>query len=208
MQGYITVSGESRGEYGEKRSSFIAVLSPAENEEQALSFIEKIRTKHWDARHNVFAYSVEGGSLKRFSDDGEPHGTAGKPVMDILNGAGITNAVIVVTRYFGGVLLGTGGLVRAYSAAAREAVASAQRLIMLPCVLYTTVCAYNDYGALVNLIKEAGGEITDTLFEADVTVEYCLKTENAERFLKDLSEIFSARVTANETGGKMMPFRI
>lgn len=132
MESYITVSGESVGEYSEKRSRFIATLRHTETEEQAAAFLAEMRSKYWDARHNCYAYSMSGGTLKRFSDDGEPHGTAGKPILDIIDGSGLTDIMIVVTRYFGGVLLGTGGLVRAYSAAAREAVANANRVKMTP----------------------------------------------------------------------------
>ena len=115
MDGFVTVLEETTAEYTEKRSRFIATLYPCDTEEKAAEFINKMRSEYWDARHNCFAYSVENGAVKRFSDDGEPHGTAGKPILEVIEGAGITNTVIVVTRYFGGVLLGTGGLVRAYT---------------------------------------------------------------------------------------------
>ena len=116
MEKYITVLGESTAEYTEKRSRFIATIRHCDSEEEALAFIEEMRSKYWDARHNVYAYSVK--HQGRFSDDGEPHGTAGKPVYDVITSDGITNLAVVVTRYFGGVLLGTGGLVRAYSKSA------------------------------------------------------------------------------------------
>ena len=107
-ESYITVVGETAAEYTEKRSRFIATLKHCKTEEEAAEFINALKSKYWDARHNCYAYSVENGALKRFSDDGEPHGTAGNPILSVIEGASITNVCIVVTRYFGGVLLGTG----------------------------------------------------------------------------------------------------
>ena len=113
-EGYITVIGQTEAEYTEKRSRFIATLKHCETEEAAAEFISALKAKYWDARHNCYAYSVENGALKRFSDDGEPQGTAGKPMLEILKGAALYDVCAVVTRYFGGTLLGTGRLVRAY----------------------------------------------------------------------------------------------
>ena len=117
---YQTVFSRNESEYVEKRSRFIATLCHCETEEDANNFVKEMKAKYWDARHNVYAYSVEQGRMCRFSDDGEPHGTAGKPMLDVIVGSGITNIAVVVTRYFGGVLLGTGGLVRAYQKATQE----------------------------------------------------------------------------------------
>ena len=114
---FQTVFKQNETEYVEKRSRFIATLRHCETEAEANDFVKEMKSKYWDATHNVYAYSVEGGRMCRFSDDGEPHGTAGKPMLDCIQGSGITNIAVVVTRYFGGILLGTGGLVRAYSKA-------------------------------------------------------------------------------------------
>ena len=115
----LLVGGE--GEYVEKKSRFIATLQKCESEEEAFLFIEKMKKKYWDARHNCYAFVIGAkGELARFSDDGEPGGTAGRPMLEVLNGEGIRNVAVVVTRYFGGVLLGTGGLVRAYTQAVKE----------------------------------------------------------------------------------------
>lgn len=114
---YKTVYEGGEGEIVEKKSRFIATVRPVETEEEALAFIEEMKKKYWDARHNCSAYVLgERQELMQCSDDGEPSQTAGKPMMDVLTGAGLTNVAVVVTRYFGGTLLGTGGLVRAYSA--------------------------------------------------------------------------------------------
>ena len=123
---YKTVYEGGEGEIVEKKSRFIATVRPVETEEEALAFIEEMKKKYWDARHNCSAYVLgEQQELMRCSDDGEPSQTAGKPMMDVLTGAGLTNVAVVVTRYFGGTLLGTGGLVRAYTQAAKEGLADA-----------------------------------------------------------------------------------
>ena len=168
MDGFVTVSEETTAEYTEKRSRFIATLYPCDTEEKAAEFINKMRYEYWDARHNCFAYSVENGAVKRFSDDGEPHGTAGKPILEVIEGAGITNTVIVVTRYFGGVLLGTGGLVRAYTKAAKDAIDLSQRVLMTPCNVFSCSCSYSDRERLVKLIEDCGGTVEDTLYTAEV----------------------------------------
>ena len=204
MESYITVSGEAVGEYSEKRSRFIATLRHTETEEQAAAFLAEMRSKYWDARHNCYAYSMSGGTLKRFSDDGEPHGTAGKPILDIIDGSGLTDIMIVVTRYFGGVLLGTGGLVRAYSAAAREAVANANRVKMTPCTVYKASCGYSELERLTKLIGDCGGSLENTVYTENVELEFYLENSCCEDFLLKLKETFAARITAEEITQKML----
>ena len=204
MESYITVSGESVGEYSEKRSRFIATLRHTETEEQAAAFLAEMRSKYWDARHNCYAYSISGGTLKRFSDDGEPHGTAGKPILDIIDGSGLTDITVVVTRYFGGVLLGTGGLVRAYSAAAREAVANANRVKMTPCTVYKASCGYSELERLTKLIGDCGGSLENTVYTENVELEFYLENSCCEDFLLKLKETFAARITAEEITQKML----
>ena len=132
MKEIITVSGMSNAEYEEKRSQFICVLSHVETAEEAVELINRVKKENYEARHNCWAYLLKDGS-KRFSDDGEPQGTAGLPMLDVLEKSDITDVVAVVTRYFGGILLGAGGLVRAYSKAVSMAVNEAQLCKMLPC---------------------------------------------------------------------------
>ena len=129
MQEYTTIQGDFTAEYTEKHSRFIAVAFHCETEQQASEIIAAQKSKYWDARHNVYAYLLKDGTA-RFSDDGEPHGTAGMPMLEVIKGSGITNVLVVVTRYFGGILLGTGGLVRAYSTSTRDALDG--------CLLYTS----------------------------------------------------------------------
>ena len=126
MESYINLVKGAEDEIIEKKSRFIGQIMPVTSEEEAYAFIDSIKKKHYDARHNCFAFSIGGENpLQRFSDDGEPQGTAGKPILEVINGSGIHNICIVVTRYFGGILLGTGGLVRAYSLATTTALDSA-----------------------------------------------------------------------------------
>lgn len=202
---YLTILGESTAEYTEKRSRFIANIKHCETEEEANEFISEMKSKYWDARHNVYAYSVAKGSATRFSDDGEPHGTAGKPVFDCITGGGITDVAVVVTRYFGGVLLGTGGLVRAYSKATKDAVEEAQLAEMIPCTVFETVCDYADHRQLISLIENASGEIRDTAFTDKITVTYSFKDSDVADFLPKLSEIFSARLEASEKEKTILP---
>ena len=208
MSEYITVLGEAEAEYVEKRSRFIATVRHCSTEEEAISFINELRSKYWDARHNVFAYSVKGGSLCRFSDDGEPHGTAGKPMLDVINGSGVTDLAIVVTRYFGGVLLGTGGLVRAYSKSSKDALDRALKVRMIPCTVFETVCEYTDHSRLLSLLENCGGVVQDTEFSDRVKLIYYLRDTDIEAFKLKLRETFSARIEACETENKILPYEI
>ena len=204
MEKYVTVLGEAVAEYTEKRSKFIATVRHCETEEEALEFHVEMRTRYWDARHNVFAYSIKGQG--RFSGGGEPHGTAGKPVLDVLNGEGVTDLAVVVTRYFGGVLLGTGGLVRAYSKSAKDALENAKKAEMIPCMVFETVCEYTDHGKLLNLIEAQGGIIEQSNFTDKVVLRYSLRDGDTDPYMKKLSETFSARLKAEEIGRKTVPF--
>ena len=205
--GYQTVFKRNESEYVEKRSRFIATLRHCETEQEATDFINEMRSKYWDARHNVFAYSVAGGSLCRFSDDGEPHGTAGKPMLDVILGSQIKNIAVVVTRYFGGVLLGTGGLVRAYSKSVQDVLQKSEVFVMLPCTACEIECNYSDHAKLLNLIENFEGSITNTEFTDKIKVEFSLKSERVEDFSKKLCEAFSATLKLEEIGTKLTPFK-
>ncbi len=207
MDTYLTVFSQTQTEYVEKRSRFIATLRHCETEQEASAFLEEMRSKYWDARHNCFAYSVERGKLCRFSDDGEPHGTAGKPMLDVITGSGITNIAVVVTRYFGGVLLGTGGLVRAYSKSVQDILSGAEVFEMVPSAVLGITCDYTDHGKLVNLIGNCNGEISNTQFTDKVEIEFCLKSEDIEPFEKKLIETFSARLSFEIKEKKLTPFK-
>lgn len=207
METYLTIFSKTNAEYIEKRSRFIATVRHCETESEANAFLEEMRSKYWDARHNCFAYSVENGRLCRFSDDGEPHGTAGKPMLDVIQGSGITNIAVVVTRYFGGVLLGTGGLVRAYSKSTQDALSKAEVFRMIPSVVFSVVCEYTDHAKFVNLLNSAEGVIEDTIFAENVTIKFCLRSEKVVEFSKKITEAFSARLNFDEIDKKMVPFK-
>ncbi len=191
---YNTVNIDSVGEYSEKHSRFIAVLHHIESETEASEFLAQIKTKYWDARHNVYAYVLSDGTVK-FSDDGEPHGTAAKPVLDVIAGNNLKNVIITVTRYFGGVLLGTGGLVRAYSAAAADAVNNAEIRTMRLCAEFEIVCGYNQLDSLKNYFEKQTCLILDTLYtESIMTVGY-MPNEDYDKVKKELIELFAANIS-------------
>ena len=150
MNTYTTLEKEGTATLVERRSEFIGYAAPVSNEDEAAAFVMRIKKKHADARHNVYAYVLRGGALKRYSDDGEPQGSAGMPVLDVLCKNGLDGAAVVVTRYFGGILLGTGGLVRAYSSAASAAVADAGIITYEEVVVLKMKCSYNDHARVQN----------------------------------------------------------
>lgn len=188
---YITVKSESGGEYSEKHSRFLGFIAPCKSEAQAAQIIALKRKKYWDARHAVYAYVLSDGTA-RFSDDGEPHGTAGKPVLDILKSSGITDAVIVVVRYFGGILLGTGGLVRAYSSAATLAVENCERVRIVEADKFSLSLNYGDYDKLTFLLKEVSAQILSTDFADSVKVVFAVKSDKAKELLIHISDAFSS----------------
>lgn len=206
MQGYITVRGSSVGEYEEKRSRFIAVLQPVSTEQEATDFIAAVRQQRWDARHNVYAYRLREGNIARFSDDGEPQGTAGMPVLEVLQGAELTDCVMVVTRYFGGVLLGTGGLVRAYTAAAKAAVESGVLLNMQAASVCSACCDYNQYGRVSALLADLGAADITAEFGENVAVQFVIKTADLPALIKKMTDLTAGRVKIEVKCEKFYPF--
>lgn len=197
---YKTVQLETCDEFTEKRSRFIGYIKPVQTEEEAIAFIQSIKTKHWDARHNVYAYCLREGQIKRYSDDGEPQGTAGIPTLDVLLKTGVTDVVVVVTRYFGGILLGGGGLVRAYSHATRLAVEKAQVITMAVCKLCALTCDYNQYGKIASLIPECNGFLDDSDFGETVTLKFHMAEEDLSGFEKQLADATCGSVAVEVTG--------
>ena len=187
-ESYKTVEKEANDELTEKRSRFIGYCKPVKNEEEAIQYINSIKSKHWDARHNVYAYCIQEGQIKRYSDDGEPQGTAGVPVLEVLTKNQITDVVVVVTRYFGGILLGTRGLVRAYSASAKKAVEAANIINMVRCSVCTLVCDYNRYGKVSSLIPQSGGIIDESSFGSEVSITFHIESGSLESFNKRLAD--------------------
>ncbi len=191
---FTTIARSARAEFEEKRSRFIGYIQPVHTEEEALFFLESIRSKHWDAKHNVYAYRLKEGGRSRFSDDGEPQGTAGMPVLEVLQKKDLCDCIVVVTRYFGGILLGTGGLVRAYSQAASMAAEAAGRIRMQTCYFCRIECDYADYGRVSSLVPEWDGRIDDTVFEENVILSFRLPAE-AAGFDRALADATGGRVT-------------
>lgn len=193
---YKTVQFEAKGEFVEKRSRFIGYCKPVKTEQEAVEFINSKRTEHWDATHNVYAYSLREGNIKRYSDDGEPSGTAGMPTLDVILKNDIYDVCIVVTRYFGGVLLGTGGLVRAYSQGAKVALEAGNVVLMQSCAVCNTKCSYNQYGKVSSLIMELGAVVEDTVYESDVSIKFHIKPDILPLLNKKLADATSGEVQA------------
>ena len=194
MKPYKSVKQRSEAEYTVNRSRFIGRCFPVDSEEAALCLLGDIRKKHWDATHNCFAYRIGDNAAARFSDDGEPGGTAGKPIMDVLTGRGLTNVLCVVTRYFGGILLGAGGLVRAYSKSAAEAVAKAGVVRYLPGTVLDIPMDYSRYGALEGFIR-ANAEVRNVAFAQNVVVTVAVEDTNLLKFMKEVTERSDGRCT-------------
>ncbi len=194
MKPYKSVKQCSEAEYTVNRSRFIGRCFPVESEEAALCLLGDIRKKHWDATHNCFAYRIGENAAARFSDDGEPGGTAGKPIMDVLTGRGLTNVLCVVTRYFGGILLGAGGLVRAYSKSAADAVTKAGVVSYLPGTVLDIPMDYSRYGALEGFIR-ANAEVRNVAFAQNVVVTVAVEDTNLLKFMKEVTERSDGRCT-------------
>ena len=195
---YKTVLEYASDEFVEKRSRFIGYCKPVKTEQEAIDFINEKRSEHWNATHNVYAYSLREGNIKRYSDDGEPSGTAGMPVLDVIVKNEIFDVVVVVTRYFGGVLLGTGGLVRAYSHGSKIAFEAAKPVIMQNCLVCEARCAYNQYGKVSSLIIGVGAAVDDTIYESDVLVKFHIKPDLLGTLNKKLADATSGEVTVEQ----------
>lgn len=185
---YTTVLNRSCVEYEEKRSVFIGHALRCESEEDALSFIKSIKKEYADATHNCFGYLLKGGVLARYSDDGEPQGTAGLPILEAIRKSGASDVCVVVTRYFGGTLLGAGGLVRAYSHSAALAVSEAKLVTYEPYSQYRLVSGYSEYQKYSNILSSVSAVIDSTEFGANVTVDFAVKRDDARGLLKRISE--------------------
>ncbi|MBR6578250.1 MAG: YigZ family protein [Clostridia bacterium] len=207
MNTYTTLAKEGTATLVERRSEFIGYAKPVNTEEEAAAFVMSIKKKHADARHNVFAYVLLGGALKRYSDDGEPQGSAGMPVLDVICKNGLDGAAVVVTRYFGGILLGTGGLVRAYSSAASAAVADAGIITYEEVVVLKMKCSYNDHARVQNEFARYGIEIEDTEFTSDVTLTMTSPTVTVENFKVRMRDLTAGRSIPTEIGRKLAPPR-
>ena len=194
MTSYTFFTGPATTEIEEKKSRFIASLAHVETEDEALAFLEEIRAANRMARHNVYAYVLrEGGAgvqgRVRYSDDGEPQKTAGLPTLEVIQHAGLTDVITVVTRYFGGVLLGTGGLVRAYTQATQAGIEAAELVVVSRCVDIEVRAAYGKYDQLVRIASDCGAKVLDTVYDDAVTLRLRMLDGTQEPLLLKITEL-------------------
>lgn len=175
MQEYKTVEKEASDFFIEKKSKFIGYAKPVKTQEEAVEFISEIKSKHWDATHNVYAYVLRENNIQRYSDDGEPSGTAGVPVLDVMLKESLVDVCVVATRYFGGTLLGAGGLVRAYSHTSKIALEAAGIITMAQCSVMSAEVDYSFYDRLNILLSDFSAVILNTSFSDKVCVEFSIK---------------------------------
>lgn len=195
MEAYRVLLEGGEGEIIEKKSRFIATVRRVETEEEAVAFIEEMKKKYWDARHNCSAFVIGSrGELTRCSDDGEPSGTAGRPMLEVLLGDGVRNIAVVVTRYFGGVLLGTGGLVRAYTQAVKAGLENCSIGTMVHGYEVLLNTDYNGIGKVLYILGQQGIEPVDSDYGVDVTLQIRIPSELAGRLEKDLIEATSGKI--------------
>ena len=203
---YRTVKEFNSDEYIVKRSRFIGYAKPVVSVEEANAFIAEIKAKHWDATHNVSAYILREGGVKRYSDDGEPQGTAGVPCLDVLEKENLVDVCVVVTRYFGGILLGGGGLVRAYSHSAKIGVDSAKIITMAHCLDLAVECDYTFYGKLNDFLSREETVILDTEFTDNVKIIFRIKGENQQNINAKLTELSNGRIASVVISEKFCEF--
>lgn len=205
---YRTVKQPGEAELVIKRSRFIGRCFPVADEQEALRLLEQVRRQHWDATHNCYAYSVGvSGACARYSDDGEPSGTAGLPMMEALRRSGVTDALVVVTRYFGGILLGAGGLVRAYSAAAAAAVRSAGEVEMRECVRLSLETSYPLWGRVEPLLRERA-QLDEVRYEAAVHAAAWVRQEQSDALVRALIDRTDGRVVPAPGARMLRPFPV
>ena len=207
MEEYLVPTTFGEDEFIEKKSRFIGRAWPVETEEEALARIQEMKKQHYDATHNCWAYIIRDGAV-RFSDDGEPGGTAGMPMLQVLQREGLYNCVCVVTRYFGGILLGAGGLVRAYTKGAKIAVDAAGKSMKRVWTVLYVPCPYTYYERVKLLVGECGGIIRQTDFGAEVELELLFPEAQAEPFLEKLTDMTAGTVEGMETGQEYRAFPI
>ncbi|MGI6028028.1 MAG: YigZ family protein [Candidatus Heteroscillospira sp.] len=208
MKSYLVPHGYGEAEFVEKRSRFIGRVWPVEDEAEAIARVKEMREKHWDATHNVYAYIMLEGGIMRYSDDGEPGGTSGMPTLNVFRAEDIKNVCCVVTRYFGGVLLGAGGLVRAYSNTAKLALDAAGISRMDSWDELLISCAYNQFERVRRLLEDNGAVIQNTDFGTDVLLETLLSQEKSPAFRDALTELTAGTATCDCVGSTFRGVRV
>ncbi|MBO7474182.1 MAG: YigZ family protein [Ruminococcus sp.] len=197
---YFTISANAKASFIEKRSEFIGYIAPVKTNDEAVAFINSIKAEHRKAKHNVYAYILRGDNISRYSDDGEPQGTAGVPVLDVLQKRGLTDVCVVVTRYFGGILLGGGGLVRAYSHAASLACDAAHIMNMCLCHRLKITADYGMYGKISYLLPNFDTITVNSDFGSDVTLEILVLSEKLDVLKSELTEATNGSVVITDCG--------
>lgn len=201
---YRTVANPAQAEFVERKSRFIGSIKPVQTEEEAVEFINQIRSQWRDANHHVYAYVLREGNKMRHSDDGEPQGTGGVPALEALTKSGVTDAVVVVTRYFGGILLGAGGLVRAYSHGASVALQAAGTALMALCREGELRCDYAQYGPVSALLPACGGGIDQVEFGEKVSVRFHCLPEQIPKMERELADATNGRVSVQWSGERFL----
>ncbi len=200
MTEYQIPTAPGEAELVEKRSRFIGHVWPVESEEEARACIEAMKKKYYDARHNCWCYRIKEGGVERYSDDGEPQGTAGQPMLNVFQKEAVTNVCCVVTRYFGGILLGAGGLVRAYTQGAKDALDAAGISVVRRWVEVTVPCPYAFFGRVRQEVEGQDGVVSDVEYAADVTVRALLPEEHVEKFTSRLTELTAGGLSVTVSG--------
>ena len=207
MSEYYIPTGPGEAEFTEKRSRFLGHIRVAETEDEARAFIAEMKKKYYDARHNCWCYSIRDGA-ERYSDDGEPQGSAGIPMLEVLRRRGVTNAVCVVTRYFGGVLLGTGGLLRAYTRSTADALDAAGLAAVRPWAETELDCSYGQLEKLKSEAAAAGGILEDVVYGSGVTLKVLVPAEEAEAFAARIFDRSAGLVKVRVTGESRRAVRL
>ena len=206
MSEYDTVAAFAEDEFIEKRSRFICAVTPVKTPVEAANFIKFQKEQHRDARHTVWAYLLHESDAMRYSDDGEPQGTGGQPVLEVIKRAGLRNVCVAITRYFGGILLGAGGLTRAYSNGAGLAIAAAKKVTMTTGVLFEITTDYSQYQRMNQLMLSYDIKLLDSSFERAVSMNLLIKEGQYEAFCKELTEATAATVQAIEKERRFAAF--
>ena len=207
MSEYFIPAGAGEAEFVEKRSSFLGHVRYVETEDEAKAFVTEMKKKFYDARHNCWCYIIKDGAV-RYSDDGEPQGTAGIPMLEVLKREGVTNVVCVVTRYFGGVLLGTGGLLRAYTKSAKDALNAAGICVVRRWVRAEIACSYAMLERLKTECTAIGGVVADIEYSAEVCLKLLLPEDKADAFSQRTADVTAGASELEITGEEFKPVRI
>ena len=205
MTEYCVPTAPSETEFVEKRSRFIGHVWPVESEEEARGYIEAMKKKYYDARHNCWCYRIKEGGVERYSDDGEPQGTAGQPMLNVFQREEVTNVCCVVTRYFGGVLLGAGGLTRAYTKGAKDALDAVGISTMSLWTVWDVPCTYPLFERVKLDIAACGGVVRDAEYGADITLRAAFPAGGAEQFAPRLTELSAGSLTMTAAGEEFLP---